>query len=116
MRNTMNVEIKDISYFNLFKVFFVVLISVYFLLNLTKSAHPSSLLIASMLLGFLTMIQVSIIFYQTLIELLKYIQSLKDFYIVLPYFTFEHDSYSDLYQSVILPKTKTIAILSVIRI
>jgi len=116
MRKTTNIEVKDISYFNLFKVFFVILISVYFLLSLTKSAHPSSLMIASMLLGFLTLIQISIIFYQTLIELLKYIQSLKDFYIALPYFTFENTSYSILYQSVILPKTKSIALLSVIRI
>jgi hypothetical protein len=116
MRKTVNIEIKDISYLNLFKVFFVVLISVYFLLGLTKSAHPSSLMIVSMVLGFLTLFQVSIIFYQTLIELLKYIQSKKDFYIALPYFAFENVSYSVLYQSVILPKTKTIAILSVIRI
>jgi hypothetical protein len=116
MKKKMNVEIKEISYSNLFKVFLVVLVVVYFLLNVTKSANQSSMMIASMFLSVVTTIQGAMILYRACLELLNDLQHLLDLNIAVPYFRIEKITYSIDYRSAILKKIKSIALLSVIRI
>lgn len=116
MQRKVNVEIHHISYLNLFKVFFAVLISVYILLNLTQKASSSSVMFASLILIILSSIQILLIAIQTLLELIKYIRSLMDFYIPVPFLKIKQVSYNINYKNVVLPNIKSTILLSVIRI